>query len=51
MKNVGIRTKIILITLLFLGVGLFFAPEILVDIAELRFKRFLKKEVTNWLKS
>ena len=43
MKNVGIRTKIILITLLFLGVGLFFAPEILVDIAELRFKEILEE--------
>ena len=43
MKNVGIRTKIISITLLFLGVGLFIAPEVLVDIAELRFKEILEE--------
>ena len=43
MKNVGIRTKIISITLLFLGIGLFIAPEVLVDIAELRFKEVLEE--------
>ena len=43
MKNVGIRTKIISITLLFLGVGLFIAPGVLVDIAELRFKEVLEE--------
>ena len=43
MKNIGIRTKIISITLLFLGVGLFIAPEVLVDIAELRFKEVLEE--------
>ena len=43
MKNVGIRTKIISITLLFLGVGLFIAPGVLVDIAELRFKQVIEE--------
>ena len=43
MKNIGIRTKIISITLLFLGVGLFIAPEVLVNIAELRFKEILEE--------
>ena len=43
MKNIGIRTKIISITLLFLGVGLFIAPGVLVDIAELRFKQILEE--------
>ena len=43
MKNIGIRTKIISITLLFLGVGLFIAPGVLVDIAELRFKEILEE--------
>ena len=39
----GIRTKIISITLLFLGVGLFIAPGVLVDIAELRFKQVIEE--------
>ena len=39
----GIRTKIISITLLFLGVGLFIAPGVLVDIAELRVKVVLEE--------
>ena len=43
MKNIGIRTKIISITLLFLGVGLFIAPGVLVDIAELRFKQVIEE--------
>ena len=43
MKNVGIRIKIISITLLFLGVGLFIAPGVLVDIAELRFKQVIEE--------
>jgi len=43
LKNVGIRTKIISITLLFLGVGLFIAPGVLVDIAELRFKQVIEE--------
>ena len=43
MKNIGIRTKIISITLLFLGVGLFTAPEVLVNIAELRFKEVIEE--------
>ena len=43
MKNLGIRTKIISITLLFLGVGLFIAPGVLVDIAELRFKQVIEE--------
>jgi signal transduction histidine kinase len=43
LKNIGIRTKIISITLLFLGVGLFIAPEVLVNIAELRFKEILEE--------
>ena len=43
MKNIGIRTKIISITLLFLGIGLFIAPGVLVDIAELRFKQVIEE--------
>ena len=43
MKNIGIRTKIISITLLFLGVGLFIAPGVLVDIAELRIKQVIEE--------
>jgi len=43
LKNIGIRTKIISITLLFLGVGLFIAPGVLVDIAELRFKQVIEE--------
>ena len=43
MKNVGIRIKIISITLVFLGVGLFIAPGVLVDIAELRFKQVIEE--------
>ena len=43
MKNVGIRIKIISITLVFLGVGLFIAPGVLVDIAELRFKQVIER--------
>ena len=43
LKNIGIRTKIISITLLFLGIGLFIAPGVLVDIAELRFKQVIEE--------
>jgi len=43
LKNVGIRIKIISITLVFLGVGLFIAPGVLVDIAELRFKQVIEE--------
>lgn len=38
MKNIGIRTKIIIITLIILGGGFFIAPEILEDVAETRYR-------------
>ena len=38
MKNIGIRTKIIIITLIILGGGFFIAPEILEEVAETRYR-------------
>jgi signal transduction histidine kinase len=38
LKNIGIRTKIIIITLIILGGGFFIAPEILEDVAETRYR-------------
>ena len=38
MKNIGIRTKIIIITLIILGGGFFIAPEILEEFAETRYR-------------
>ncbi|MDB4249817.1 HAMP domain-containing histidine kinase [Acidimicrobiia bacterium] len=38
MKNIGIRTKIIIITLIILGGGFFTAPEILEEVAETRYR-------------
>ena len=42
MKRVGIRSKIILLTLLILGGGFFVAPEILEEVAEVRYRRTLE---------
>ena len=42
MKNIGIRTKIIIITLIILGAGFFIAPEILEEVAETRYRRTLE---------
>lgn len=42
MKKVGIRSKIILLTLLILGGGFFVAPEILEEVAEVRYRRTLE---------
>ena len=42
MKRVGIRSKIILLTLLILGGGFFVAPEILEGVAEVRYRRTLE---------
>ncbi len=42
MKNIGIRTKIIIITLIILGGGFFIAPEILEDVAETRYRGTLE---------
>jgi len=38
LKNIGIRTKIIIITLIILGGGFFIAPEILEEVAETRYR-------------
>jgi signal transduction histidine kinase len=38
LKNIGIRTKIIIITLIILGGGFFIAPEILEEFAETRYR-------------
>ena len=42
MKNIGIRTKIIIITLIILGGGFFIAPEILEEVAETRYRGTLE---------
>ena len=42
MKNIGIRTKIIIITLIILGGGFFIAPEILEEVAETRYRETLE---------
>ena len=42
MKNIGIRTKIIIITLTILGGGFFIAPEILEEVAETRYRGTLE---------
>ena len=42
MKNIGIRTKIIIITLIILGGGFFIAPEILKEVAETRYRGTLE---------
>jgi len=42
LKNIGIRTKIIIITLIILGAGFFIAPEILEEVAETRYRRTLE---------
>ena len=42
MKRIGIRSKIILLTLLILGGGFFVAPEILEEVAEVRYRRTLE---------
>ena len=42
MKRVGIRSKIILLTLLILGGGFFVAPEILKEVAEVRYRTTLE---------
>lgn len=42
MKNIGIRTKIIIITLTILGGGFFIAPEILKEVAETRYRGTLE---------
>ena len=47
MKRVGIRSKIILLTLLILGGGFFVAPEILEEVAEVRYRRTLENGRAN----
>jgi two-component system heavy metal sensor histidine kinase CusS len=42
LKNIGIRTKIIIITLIILGGGFFIAPEILEEVAETRYRGTLE---------
>jgi len=42
LKNIGIRTKIIIITLIILGGGFFIAPEILEEVAETRYRETLE---------
>ena len=42
MKRVGIRSKIILLTLLILSGGFFVAPEVLEGVAEVRYRRTLE---------
>ena len=42
MKRVGIRSKIILLTLLILGGGFFVAPEFIEQVAEVRYRRTLE---------
>ena len=42
MKNIGIRTKIIIITLIILGGGFFIAPEVLEEVAETRYRGTLE---------
>ena len=42
MQSVGIRTKIIIITLIVLGGGFFVAPDILEQIAEIRYRSALE---------
>ena len=42
MKNIGIRSKIIIITLIILGGGFFIAPEILKEVAETRYRGTLE---------
>ena len=48
MKRVGIRSKIILLTLLILGGGFFVAPEILEEVAEVRYRRTLEDGRANF---
>ena len=42
MQSVGIRTKIIIITLIVLGGGFFVAPDVLEEIAEIRYRSALE---------
>ena len=43
MQSVGIRTKIIIITLIVLGGGFFVAPDVLEEIAEIRYRKALEE--------